>query len=190
MYQERLGLIALIAVAVWTLVALPLIYLPGGFPTELLGMKPGEWLLSAATFGLWYATWKLVKGSEKTAERQLRAYIFVGANKAPSLEVNDIPELELFVKNVGQTPAHRVQHWTNMGILPYPLNIPLPGPDPRNKFINAYLPAGGDFQAIHTGNPPLDAEAVATIKAGTQFRLFVWGEVTRSSPPPFRAPTY
>jgi hypothetical protein len=64
-----------------------------------------------------------------------------------------------------------------MGILPYPLDIPLPGPDPRNKAINAYLPAGGEFQAIHSGNPPLDAEAVATIRAGFAYRLYVWGEV-------------
>jgi hypothetical protein len=179
MREDRLAFVALIALATWVFIALPLIYLPDsvGIPTEILGVKPGEWLLSAATVGLWYATWRLVKGSEKTAERQLRAYIFVGARKAPSLEVDAVPELELFVKNVGQTPAHRVQHWTNMGILPYPLNIPLPGPDPRNKAINAYLPVGGEFEAIHTGNPPLDAEAVATIRAGSAYRLYVWGEV-------------
>jgi hypothetical protein len=37
--------------------------------------------------------------------------------------------------------------------------------------------AGGDFQAIHSGNPPLDAEAVATIRDGSAYRLYVWGEV-------------
>jgi hypothetical protein len=65
-----------------------------------------------------------------------------------------------------------------MGILPFPLNgYDPPGPDPTAKKVNAVVPSGGDFQAIHSGNPPLDAEAVATIKDGSAYRLYVWGEV-------------
>jgi hypothetical protein len=43
----------------------------------LLGVKYGEWLLLAATVPLVWATWQLVKSVEKTAERQLRAYVVV-----------------------------------------------------------------------------------------------------------------
>jgi hypothetical protein len=52
MSQCKIALIALIAIAAWLFVVLPMIYLPDGvgLPQELLGMKPGEWLLSFATF--------------------------------------------------------------------------------------------------------------------------------------------
>ena len=75
MSDKRIGFAALIAFAAWLFIALPLIYLPehNKFFHEPFGLKPAELLLAAATLGLWYATHRLVKGSDKTAERQLRA---------------------------------------------------------------------------------------------------------------------
>ena len=39
----------------------------------ILGVKPGEWLIAIATGMLWAPTTQLVKGADRTAERQLRA---------------------------------------------------------------------------------------------------------------------
>jgi hypothetical protein len=73
----KIALVALIALAGWLLIGLPFLYLPSEKHVhgEILGVKYGEWLLFAATMGLWWATWRLVKSAEKTAERQLGAYI-------------------------------------------------------------------------------------------------------------------
>ena len=48
---------------------------------SILGIKPGEWLLSIVTLMLWGATVGLVRGADKTAERQLRAYISIATGQ-------------------------------------------------------------------------------------------------------------
>jgi hypothetical protein len=88
------GTIALIGFGtVWLFVLLPLIYIPGGLhvPAEILGVKPGEWLLFLATLGPWFATWWLVKGAEQTVERQLRVYVHVVSSTVSNL----LPEAEM-----------------------------------------------------------------------------------------------
>ena len=77
--DEKIALIALIALAAWLFVGLPLLYLPpqDHIHGEFLGVKFGEWLLVLETVALAVTTWMLVKGAEKTAERQLRAYVLV-----------------------------------------------------------------------------------------------------------------
>jgi hypothetical protein len=64
---------ALSLFAAWLFVGLPALYSPTheGF----LGVKLGEWLMIGATLALYIATRQLVIGAEKTAERQLRAYV-------------------------------------------------------------------------------------------------------------------
>jgi hypothetical protein len=59
----------------------------------ILGIKPGEWL---------------VKGADRTAERQLRAYIYVEKTNFRSL-VPQGWEITYRIKNFGQTPAHNVR---------------------------------------------------------------------------------
>jgi hypothetical protein len=77
--DERIALVALVSLAAWFLVALPILYLPseGHVHGEILGVKYGEWLLFLATVVLAWTTWLLVKGAKQPAERQLRAYIHV-----------------------------------------------------------------------------------------------------------------
>jgi hypothetical protein len=64
-------------------------------------------LLFVATFFLWIATRSLVRGADKTAERQLRAYVFI-----EDCIFNEHPaggwHIHLMVKNSGQTPAYDV----------------------------------------------------------------------------------
>jgi hypothetical protein len=64
-------------------------------------------LLFFATGGLWLATRSLVKGADKNAEMQLRAYVFISKTH---LEHDGAGwKLSFKIKNFGQTPAHNVK---------------------------------------------------------------------------------
>src|SRR5216683_2590243 len=103
--DKMIALIALIAFAAWLFVGLPLLYLPpqDHVHGEILGVKYGEWLLFIATVALAVTTWLLVRGAERTAERQLRAYIFPDDVTLTNIEHS--PEICVVLKNTGQTPA-------------------------------------------------------------------------------------
>src|SRR6187431_2243000 len=61
-------------------------------------------VLAFATGLLWKATRELVRGAEKTAERQLRAYVL--PEKAVLTNISDAEPRYIFnAKNYGQTPA-------------------------------------------------------------------------------------
>jgi hypothetical protein len=86
----------------------------------LLGVKPGEWLLSIVTLMLWGVTVRLVRGSEDTAKRQLRAYIHVSRT-----EVRDFLNVASFMlqyENRGQTPAHNLKVASYVTLEPTPVS--------------------------------------------------------------------
>jgi hypothetical protein len=106
--EGRIAIVALIALAIWLFVGLPLLYSSDfSIPHQLLEVKGGELLIFGATVALWWATWRLVKGAEKTAERQLRAYV------GPKMAfVQDLwskqPKVQIGLNNFGLTPAFAV----------------------------------------------------------------------------------
>jgi hypothetical protein len=118
--DDRIAFVALIALAAWLFVGLPFLYSPSQEHVhgEILGVKYGEWLLVAVTAVLAFTTWLLVKGAERTAERQLRAYVTVqevrmhthrrpatmGAYGAVEGAVHTY-RLAVVLKNGGMTPA-------------------------------------------------------------------------------------
>jgi hypothetical protein len=171
---DRIALAALAAVAVWTLVALPLIYFPDGheFPKELLGVKWGEWLLAFATFGLWYATMRLVQGGEHTAERQLRAYIGIEWCKVTSDDWGQTFHVEIQVKNSGQTPAYNVSHRIVTG-----LQVRLEPPDFAMPFRSpGIIPVAPGMTFIAAAPVAIGGPSgVGTI--GSSRIIFAWGRV-------------
>jgi hypothetical protein len=78
--------------------------------TTILGIKPGEWLLGIVTWMLWLATVRLVTNADKTAERQLRAYI--GIEDVKILYANEEwqPNIRITYKNFGKTPAYNLEN--------------------------------------------------------------------------------
>ena len=91
----------------------------------ILGIKPGEWLLGIVTWMLWVATVNLVRGSEKTAQQQLRAFVFAkGFSSIPNLEgPPDNPRVAEYwffftSENVGLTPAQELRSYFRSEILP------------------------------------------------------------------------
>jgi hypothetical protein len=95
-----------------------------------LGIKPGEWLLATVTWMLWWATVRLVSESKITAERQLRAYVFVEHHlySKGSLWTGTVT-----IKNSGQTPAHHLRANVTTRVLSSPVKE-------------------ADFALIHDGN--------------------------------------
>lgn len=64
-------------------------------------------LLTAVTWGLWWATRRLVRGADQTAERQLRAYL--GIDKSGFKNNTYFAEYEISFRNFGATPANNVR---------------------------------------------------------------------------------
>jgi hypothetical protein len=73
---ERVLWALLIAQAITLLAISPSSYSQQALDVSILGIKPGEWLIGIVTWMLWYATGRLVTGADRTAERQLRAYVY------------------------------------------------------------------------------------------------------------------
>lgn len=76
-------------------------------------------LLFCATFALYWATRELVRGTEETAERQLRAYVGTISNIGMSADGT-----RLMLDNFGLTPATDVKVFSNWKFLPFGQELP------------------------------------------------------------------
>jgi hypothetical protein len=92
----------------------------GAAEVSIFGIKPGEWLLSIVTLMLWGATVGLVRGADKTASAQLRAYISVetGANIRQSRRRRLQFEFRPVLRNNGLTPARNVRIISLIDVVP------------------------------------------------------------------------
>jgi hypothetical protein len=75
-------------------------------------------ILGSATWFLYGATRDLVREAETTAERQLRAYVFVCKSSREGA-ASPSPEFRIMVKNFGQTPARNGTYWVSSKIDEY-----------------------------------------------------------------------
>jgi hypothetical protein len=80
-----------------------------------------NFILAFGTIFLWLATRRLVKGSERTAERQLRAYLCVEITESPIFNPDREIVVILSIINRGQTPAYRT---TNSVVISLDTTIP------------------------------------------------------------------
>lgn len=185
--SERAALTALACVAIWTFVGLPIIY-HGAEHSE--GIKPGEWLVGGATVALvgataalWWATRRLVLGAEETAQRQLRAYVFIEEIKlrkkaGPQGEILGVDLMAVW-KNFGSTPALNVRTGGNC-VFWHQAELPpwFPFPD----FPALFGPTGGDVRliaqgsSVHHGTGFIPEGAFEAIKKGW-ISVFCWGWV-------------
>ncbi|MCE7886240.1 MAG: hypothetical protein DYH13_01880 [Alphaproteobacteria bacterium PRO2] len=117
-------------------------------------------LLAVFTAKLWSSTKQLVEGADKTAQRQLRAYVCVsGANILPT-QTPDVFYIRIQIKNVGMTPAYKFVGHLNAEICNFPgvpnLNLPIPpleskstvGADQTMDINLFYRISAADWQAI------------------------------------------
>lgn len=104
-------------------------------------------ILGGATIILARATNKLVSGADKTAERQLRAYVFVTSCKMETFEVGKSVACKIKIKNTGQTPAYDTVIFSAIEyrMLPLTNSLVIEKPD---TFSKATLGPGHEVQAV------------------------------------------
>jgi hypothetical protein len=130
-------------------------------------------ILAFATAFLYGATRDLVKGAEETAERQLRAYVFIQGGQIQIVDNGTAVGVGVTLKNFGQTPGYDFETWTLIEIgdpnqPPFAKTSP-----PMQKSI---IGPSADFNAPAKA-VPLTAQDRAAINAGTKV-IFVWGRAS------------
>jgi hypothetical protein len=148
----------------------------------------GTLAIAAFTFILYRATAKLWEASERqlahlevTAERQLRAYVFVTSSEVTNVAEGDgIPEAHVVIKNTGQTPAYDLVNVTGIAANRYP---PPPGliltvPEEELSEGRTKMSLGpGDVSLSNTSaGRSLTAEQRASVADGTGV-VYVYGEL-------------
>jgi len=162
----------------------------GGGATEvsILGVKIslGELLLGLGTFGLWFATQRLVSEAKATSQRQLRAYLlpeiatitdYASVQPSPPPVFTGRVAGLVQIKNSGQTPAYDVLHWGEVVVMPIALESTLTLPaEMLNNGSNTVGP-GSFAQKTGWASGPLTAIEIAEIRAGTT-AVYVHGKIT------------
>lgn len=142
--------------------------------TDIVTAVASVLLLVVVTAGLiWIAVSQI-----RTAQRQLRAYVFaeINENDKPVFQPNSEVRIPMRARNRGQTPAYRVSQWVDMKILPYPL-VKEPIAD-RAPEPPGYIDLGPTAEFLIIGQIPraLTADELAALKKGTK-KLYVFGEI-------------
>jgi hypothetical protein len=137
-------------------------------------------ILAFGTITLWLATRRLVQGADKTAERQLRAYVHL-----KNFDVREImnpwgvkgihdttPTLFLTWENTGQTPTRSAlsnSNWASFeGDIPSDFQFP---DDPEHGPFPGLL-GPGQFQELNPRPIPIDVLKAADAR---KVRIYVWG---------------
>ena len=133
-------------------------------------------LLVIATGFLWWSTKSLVKGAEETAERQLRAYVFVAESEIRNVGTNLI-QAAVTIRNTGQTPAYDVTMSTKARAFNVPGEVvfePTPISPDSSRFVFGPGAIGRRDIQLHTilGEP----NAITALHDGLGV-LFVYGEI-------------
>lgn len=135
--------------------------------------------LFVATVFLYRATRDLVNGAEKTAEKQLRAYVMVTPMEphcVTHFDTSHTVELALDVRNVGQTPAYELTTYSWMDIQPYPLpnDFRFSGPSSNSPTSKTTLPPGQMVRNT-TGSARAPDQGVIDAVLRGELTIFVWG---------------
>jgi hypothetical protein len=113
--------------------------------------------------------------ADKTAERQLRAYVLIYDSQI-CLKENMLVVAGVGYKNSGQTPARDVVVWTKIEGRPYPL-IGTLGSIKAENASRAPIGAGGVANMEIPAGGSLTSEQLDGIQKGTK-AIYVWGEIT------------
>lgn len=151
------------------------------FSTDPIATFTG--LLFIATVLLWWSTRCLVIGTEKTAQKQLRAYVFLDPVKEMTFvskpSTSSTIEIEIHVKNVGLTPAHDVlcESWVTLDVWPLPSTFNFfdqKSVEPKSRHI---IPPGG-IKHYHTGSSrSLNDKELADVH-NDKLRVYIYGRIT------------
>jgi len=128
--------------------------------------------LACYTAKLWRSTSRLVTGSEETAKRQLRAYIFIHDNKMDFK--GGIGNFHIIFKNCGQTPAYNVTTCMRIFLEDYPLVVDLP---PAIETTGRPVGPGTIQTIFERTNKPLTDQEHGDIIAARK-AIYVYGSIS------------
>jgi hypothetical protein len=177
-YEGLIALAALVLLSIWVLIGLPIFY---SSPSEhvhgeLLGVKYGEWLIFLATVALFvatvalvWATWALAAGAERTAQRQLRAYVHITETRLPQISVGAHPTVHASIKNAGQTPAYNVSICSFVVVASPDNQLPAFEKSARQGTI----PPGEQWFTVNSAEHSLDSETLKDIQEGRKNLYFI-----------------
>jgi hypothetical protein len=132
-------------------------------------------LLALVTIFLWLATRALVKGAENTAKRQLRAYVWVKEVFIANLDGPDRPNIQVTIKNWGQTPAYKFSCSGAIKIAPFPNADFSRDPNGDQRVAVLMIPPGGDVGFVTDIPVPLD-QIKDALKAGKS-AIYAFGSI-------------
>jgi hypothetical protein len=143
--------------------------------TELLAIVGA--LQVVVLFGQGSVFWRTLRQMSKTAERQLRAYICLDSAVLSFLQPS-VAEVEVTLKNCGQTPAYDFRGWLAIWFAEYPPNRELPGPTTSTlrKGTKALGPGGVVHFVAGPGGPALPPQSIALLGTAKS-TLYIYGEV-------------
>jgi hypothetical protein len=121
------------------------------------------------------ATEDAVELSRKTAQQQLRAYLFIKTPRILVFAHNKKCWNEVWVRNYGQTPAHDVEVVTNTDFLE-PNTLPFPELEKPKELSKSSLAPAGEVTFTTATDDPLTADQVGGVASGN-LAFFVWGEI-------------
>jgi hypothetical protein len=118
-------------------------------------------------------TERIISQMQDTAQRQLRAYVSV-PTALLNFKTPEAPEVQVHIKNTGQTPAYDTQGWIHMWLESYPLAIVLP--EPPEDFHKAKELLGPDCIRVFVNTMNIAVPLLPVI--GTPFgTIYVYGEI-------------
>ena len=121
-----------------------------------------------------------VRVSEKSAERQLRAYVSAIPNFIAFHPNNNSFSIRYVITNHGQTPAYQMAGQVTIEVLSYPLppdwQFPTP-PEMQSRLSRSILFPGQRSPAITKMRQSIGASEIIQVTAGTERRIFVYGVI-------------
>jgi hypothetical protein len=139
-------------------------------------------VLAAFTAALWRSTDNLWAAGERqlahlelSSERQLRAYVLPDVERSNYSELlGPDPTFNVWLKNSGQTPAHKVRSWASIKSAPFPLLTPLIAKDNIGPQSEAILAPGASQVIVIQLGKPLPDELKSRLENGSN-AIYVFG---------------
>ena len=131
-------------------------------------------VLAFFTAALWVATYSLVRGAKDTAEKELRAYVFVQTGSIQNLSNGQHPTSRLIIHNFGKTPAHKLTVICGIGFGKSFEELPTAVP-PLTKPMGTLAP-GGTVEHYNSAPIAFTADHMSALENGT-YTLYVHGEI-------------
>lgn len=130
--------------------------------------------LAFFTAYLWRATSRLVRGSEKTAERQLRAYVLTKFGAPMTLNSNGCLYASIITRNFGQTPAYEMTTFLEITLDKFPLDVELNASTRLPGTSKSIIAPSDEVSHFITYPSPLSQTEEAAI-VSRKYAIYVYG---------------